>query len=267
MTVYLDILFFINFLMNFFVISICTAIAPGGSKAVRKILASVLGGIYGVGIFIPELDFLYSVLAVFLFSAGLVAIIFCPCKISEFFKILLVFYISSFMLSGGIYMMLPLFGGGIIKNNIIYTNSINLIFFGVVVGILVLLGIKNIRKNFLKRNIRVMIRYKDRTVESFGLIDTGNGLKDPKSGEGVIVIDKSVLEKLFFKGCNELNLGEWIDSEDLRLIPYKTVANEGVMTGFLADEVMLGNKRLKNVTVAISPEILSQKVLANCENF
>ncbi len=267
MIVYLDILFFINFLMNYFVISICTAIVPGRSKYKRKILASILGGIYGVGFFVPDLDFLYSVLSVFIFSAVLVAIIFCPCKASEFFKILGVFYLSSFLLSGGIYMLLPLFGGGVVRNNIIYTKSGYLILFGIIVGIGVILCVKYIRKNLGRREYFIKIRYKDQTVRSSGIVDTGNTLKDPVSGEGVIVIDKSVLERLFFPGCNEFNLGEWIDDKDLRIIPYKTVANEGVMMGFLADEVVLEGKTLKGVTVAISPENLKNKVLLNCENF
>lgn len=267
MIVYLDILFLINFLMNYFVISICTAIVPRGSKYKRKILASLLGGIYGVGMFIPNLDFLYSVISLIFFSGGLVAIIFCPCKISDFFRILGMFYLSNFILSGGIYMLLPFFGGGILRNNVTYIKSGYLIFFAAIIGVAVVWGIKYAKRNLGEREYDVKIIYKDRFAEGIGMVDTGNKLKDPKTGDGVIVIGKSMLEKLFFKGCNEFNLGEWIDSEDFRIIPYKTVANEGVMIGFLADEVVFEGRNLKGITVAVSPEDLGDRILVNGENF
>ena len=267
MIVYLDILFLVNFLMNYFVISICTAIVPNGSKYKRKILASILGGIYGVGMFVPNLDFLYSVMALIIFSGGLCAIIFCPCKISDFFRIFAVFYLSNFILSGGIYMLLPFFGGGILRNNIIYIKSGYLIFFAVIIGVAVICGIKYAKKNLGKREYVVKIRYKEHCVEGLGMLDTGNKLKDPITGEGVIVIGNKILEKLFFEGCSEFNLSECIDNKDFRLIPYKTVANEGVMMGFVADEVIFAGKDLKKVTVAVSPEDLKDMVLVNCENF
>lgn len=267
MVVYLDVLFLVNFLMNYFIISICTAIVPNRSKYKRKILASILGGIYGVGIFIPEMNFMYSVISLFGFSVGLVAIIFCPCRFRDFLKILAVFYISTFMLSGGIFMLMPFFGGGVFKNNIIYIKSGYLIVFAGLVAALIVFGMKYVKKNFGRKEYNIRIKYRDNSVEGFGIFDSGNELKDPTTGAGVIVIDKNMLEGLFLKGVNEFNLGEWIDARDIRVIPYKTVGNEGVMMGFLADEVILDGRKLGKVTIAISPEDLKERVLINCENF
>ena len=97
LTVYTDILFLTNFVMDYLIISVCTTIVPSKTKHIRKISAALLGGLYGMFIFIPDLEFIYSVFSVFLFSAAIAAILFLPCKLKDYFRYLLVYYITSFI--------------------------------------------------------------------------------------------------------------------------------------------------------------------------
>lgn len=263
MIVYTDVLFFINFFMNYLIISVCSAIVPGPYKNRRKMLASTLGGIYGVCVFIPDLTFMYSVLSVFLFSALLVAVVFCPCNIKDFLKYLAVFYIASFLLAGGIYMILPYLGGGIIRNNVIYYDSIQILVIAAVLGYVLIKSVKYIRKHKKRLGYNVKIKYKEKTAETDGMLDTGNLLSDPLTGRSVVVGDEEVLKKLFSPDCNIFNLSEWIDSTDIRLIPYKTLDKEGVMTGFLIDEICIDNKIIKDVVLAVSSQKLEHGVLIN----
>ena len=92
MTVYIDILFFVNFFMNYLVISVLEGLVAKGVKKKRKLLASFLGGIYGVFSFIPDLAFIYSSFSAFLFSGILVTILFYPFNMREFLKYILIFY-------------------------------------------------------------------------------------------------------------------------------------------------------------------------------
>lgn len=263
MIVYTDVLFFINFFMNYLIISVCSAIAPGPSKNRRKMLASTLGGIYGVCVFIPDLTFMYSVLSVFLFSACIVAVVFCPCRVRDFLRYLAVFYISSFLLAGGIYMLLPFLGGGMIRNNVIYFEGAKVLIAAAVIGFGVIKGIKYIKTHCLKEGYNVKIRYKDKTAEMKGMLDTGNMLCEPLTGRSVVVGDEEVLKKLFSPDCSVLNLNEWIDSTDIRLIPYKTLDREGVMTGFLVDEICVDGKATEDIIIAVSPKKLEHGILIN----
>ena len=263
MVVYADILFFVNFFMNYLIISICSAISPEPTKNRRKLLASALGGIYGVCMFLPDLSFMYSVISVFLFSAGMVAVLFCPCRFLEYLRCLLVFYISSFLLAGSIYMFLPYFGGGIIRNNVIYYDGPKILVIAAVTCFCILKSLKYIKSRFGKNGLYVTVRYKDRTACLKGILDTGNLLCEPICGNPVVVGDEDVLKELFDENCTLLNINEWIESCDIRLIPYQTVGKEGVMTGFLADEIITGKTSTENVVVAISPQKLRHGLLVN----
>ncbi len=262
MTVYVDILFFINFFMNYMVASICGALLPVPLKNRRKLLASVLGGVYGVCVFIPDLTFIYSLFPVFLFSAGAVAILFCPCRVKDYIRYLGVYFITSFMLAGGIYVILPYMGGGVVRNTVIYYQSLPLLAVSGGVCCLCLKVISYIRQGAKRRGYNVRIKYRENSVELTGILDTGNMLCHPITGMPVLVGDEEILKRLFSKDCSIFNLSEWIDSTHLKLIPYKTLDGKGVMTGFLAEEIYIDGKKTKAI-VAISPVEITEGILIN----
>lgn len=263
MTVYADVLFFMNFFMNYLVISICGAFAAGKVKHIRKIIASVSGGIYGVCVFAGELDFLWSVIVNAGASACIVAVVFLPCRAREYFKYLGVFYLSSFLLAGGIYMILPYVGGGIVRNGVIYYNGMKITVIATLLTAGVIQGIRYIKSLSKKREYTVKIRYKDKTARVNGILDTGNLLTDPETGKTVAVGDEEILKKLFSPECNIFNMSEWIDCRDIRLVPYKTLDNNGVMTGILIDEMEIDGETVTDVIVAVSPKKISDGILIN----
>ena len=53
--------------------------------------------------------------------------------------------------------------------------------------------------------LRVRLYHKGRMADTYGLIDTGNGLVDPISKEPVIIIQKSLAEKLLLKEALHFN--------------------------------------------------------------
>ena len=252
--------------MDYLIISVCSAIVPAKTKHIRKISASLLGGIYGIFIFIPDLNFIYSVLSVFLFSAGIVAIVFLPCNLKDYFRYLSIYYITSFVFAGCLYMILPFIGGGIIRNNVIYFNSITVLIISLVLFLTVKKGIKYIKLHRKKEELFIKIKYKNHCTNIKGILDTGNLLTDPISGKSVAVGDEEILKKLFSPDCNLFNLNEWIDSTDLRIIPYKTLDKEGVMTGFVTDEITADNQVFPEMIIAISPMKLKDGILINCLN-
>jgi len=261
--IYTDILFCTNFFMDYLIITVCSAIVPGETKHIRKMLASLLGGIYGVCMFIPDFEFICSIFAVFLFSAAISAVVICPCRIKDFFRYLIVYYITSFLLAGSIYMILPFIGGGVVRNNVIYYDGVGILAVAAGTAFFVVKCVKYLKTHRGKEEYNVKIKYKDKVVKTNGILDTGNLLKDPKSGKTVVVGDEELLKKLFSKECNIFNISEWVESTDIRLVPYKTLAGEGVMTGFMADEIHIDKEIIKDIIVAVSPHRLENGVLLN----
>ena len=88
------------------------------------------------------------------------------------------------------------------------------------------------------------------------LADTGNGLRDPVTGESVIVVSPDVAG--VFTGLTRKQLSSPLDSlhliPGLRLIPYRTVGKErGFMLALRFENVKIGN-RSGNWLVAFAPE-------------
>ena len=84
-----------------------------------------------------------------------------------------------------------------------------------------------------------------------GMIDTGNGLRDPVSGLPVSIIDRRTADKLLH---GEITVG-------IRYIPYQTIGKkEGVLPIFRIDELRIYGEKECHIDaplIAISEEEIS----------
>lgn len=99
------------------------------------------------------------------------------------------------------------------------------------------------------------------------MIDTGNMLKEPITGNPVIVVEKEVLKSIISEeilenaqkiigGDNEIELEDKKIISKFRVIPFSSIGKQnGLLLGFKPDEINIINneseKRFKNVVVAI----------------
>ena len=91
--------------------------------------------------------------------------------------------------------------------------------------------------------------------------DSGNMLKDPIGGKDVVIVDREKAKGL----VPALTLGRMGSlppsiASRIRLIPIRTAAGEGMLTGFSPDMAELdfgGEKKEIDVIVALSAEALS----------
>lgn len=98
----------------------------------------------------------------------------------------------------------------------------------------------------------------DRTVSVTALRDTGNTLKDPLTGEQILVAGAEIGTKLL--GLSQDQLRHPVETiaagniRGLRLIPYQSVGQPaGLMLGYRFHNAKIGNKR-SNPLVAFAPE-------------
>lgn len=103
----------------------------------------------------------------------------------------------------------------------------------------------------------VTIRHGDRAVDLMALLDTGNTLRDPLTGEPVLVVDASAAERLL--GLEQDALKDPValvrrgDVPGMRLIPCRTVGSGGFLPAMRCDRVEIGGKRTGGL-VAFSGE-------------
>ena len=109
----------------------------------------------------------------------------------------------------------------------------------------------NLHNLFLINKYAVTVIYKDKRATLTCLKDTGNSLRDNISDRPVIIINKSISTQLL----NEELTAETVPKQTVRgfrLIPYYSVGSRGLLPAFKADYIVINNKKIHSVIVAIS---------------
>lgn len=263
-TVYADILFLINFIINIILLKITSLFMKAKPSALRLALSSTVGSMYAVFMFFPKISFLYIFPFKLAVSVIMIKIIFPKAKAVKITKSTAIFYLVSFTFAG-ILLSLIYFGSisknfsPKVHNGIFYFDiSLTKLLLASAICYLVLsFGGTIYKRNKIMGIRRLSIALSGRICEMAALSDTGNLLKDPISKAPVIVAEKRYILNLFPDGIPDienLNAG----NIRLRLIPFSSLGNrDGMLTGFVPDEVCIDGRKTQNVIVAISPHALS----------
>lgn len=264
-TVYADVLFLINFLINLIILKITCLFMKEKPLTSRLCISSAVGAVYAVFMFFPKLSFLYTFPIKIALSVIMIKII-VPCKsFVKMCKYIILFYMVSFTFAGVLLSLIYLGGfqsstAPIIKSGILYFDislSKLLWAWGICYSVIAL-GTAVFKRNKSLGIKRLKIYLSGRNCEIDALCDTGNLLKDPFSNSPVIIAEKRRLIKLFPDGIPD------IDSDDakglrLRLIPYSSLGKkDGMMLGFIPDEITVDGKKAQRSVIAISPDVLSK---------
>ena len=179
-TVYIDIIFLENLFMNFIILFATQTILKSNIKIIRTFIASILGGIYAILMYMSEIRIYSNICLKIILSLAMVEIAFNPKSIKSFFKYLVIFYLTSFTFGGVafalIYFVSP---ENVVFNNgrLVGTYPIKMILLGGILGFIIIVSsFKNIKKKISKTdmlcNIKITIENKSKSLIS--IVDTGN---------------------------------------------------------------------------------------------
>ena len=199
MTIYLDIIFFENIIMNYIILLATALILKRRINNIRFFLASTLGSIYVIVTYITNLHTLFGITMKILLSIAITYIAFNSKTFKNHIKDLLVFYLVSFAFGGTAFAMIYLIKPqNIIMKNGVYIGryALNSILLGGIVGfILINLVFKVIKKKISKDDmyckLEIYLNKKSSIVKA--MVDTGNMLKDPISKMPVAIVEKDAL--------------------------------------------------------------------------
>lgn len=119
MTIYLDIVFAENIIMNYIILIATGIICKEKFKQMRIIISSIIGSIYSIAYYITEIKLYVTIIAKILLSIAMVYIAFNSKNIKKTFKCLVVFYLTSFAFGGCAFAILYY----IKPENIVYRNG------------------------------------------------------------------------------------------------------------------------------------------------
>ncbi len=257
MTVYVDIVFIENVLINYIILLATSLISKNKIKYVSILLSSIIGGLYAILNYILPMNVLENIFFKIFLSFVMIKIAFIELKLKKLLICLVMFYLTSFTFGGTAFMLLFLVNPEkLIYKNGVFTGTypIEITLIGGIVGFLIIFIVSKIIKNRFNSSdllCELEIFYNGKSKKIKTLIDTGNLLKEPISKDDVIIVEKESLryfidEKVLVEIKNIIS-GKYIGdvSEDIykykfKVIPFASLGNEnGVLIGFKPDYIKL----------------------------
>ena len=242
MVIYLDILIFLNFFVDFLLLIGTNRLGGHPPNYRRAALAAALGALYGIATLMPGFSFLGNTLwrTVFLLFMGGIAFGFRRNALRR----ILLFYLLSMAL-GGVAMGLE--NGG----------AWGILGAAAAVSLLCIFGFRGkIGKEFLP----VELTYGEKNVKLTALCDTGNTLRDPITGQPVLIVGLQAASRL--TGLTEKELRDPVGTmgklPGLCLVPYRAVGKSGgMLLALRLQNVKIGTWQGTR-TVAFAPEGLGE---------
>lgn len=282
--VYVDVLFLLNFVLNFLLLLATGKICKNQAKSWRLSLGALAGSVYAVLMFFPSLAIYYTLLSKLIFSAALIAVSFSVKRWREFGRLILVFYAVNFLFAGaafGLFYLTDLgsVAGAVMSNGIFYFDLPLGVLLTTSAGAYLLLWavqrIYTYKMSKAGKYYDIVIHYHGRQAAVHALLDTGNSLADPLTGKPVIVAELDSLAPLFGEAVNQIFSACQNDDTNLiplvmehaqlhdnfRLIPFSSLGREnGLLLAFLPDCVELAaeERSVRDVLIGIYTKKLSK---------
>lgn len=286
--VYVDVVWLINFAMDFVILLVTGWMARKRVKRWRLTTGAALGASYSLMLFLPDATTTtVSLFAKLLFSCLMVLIVFGPKNVVEFLRFWGLFYLASFVLGGAAYGINSLFYDTQVLGGMVFTSgkpswipNIGVPFIALSVPVVYVLG-KTAWNRMERLKLRdgnlwnISVLLDGQQVRFVGLLDTGNALTDPLSRLPVAVVEWEALASVLPVALTQsyleqrdptLDLGnsgmdeQW--QSRLRIVPYRGVGGSmGMLLAFRPAEIVMEQKErrisIDKILIALNPKPLS----------
>lgn len=283
MTIYIDVVFIENLIMNYIILFATSIIIKIKVKHIRLILASTLGAIYSIIAYMSILEMYSSVILKIILSVIIVYIAYNPQNVKNMWKYLVIFYMTSFVFGGAafalIYIVKP--QDILMKNGLFLgTYPLKTIILGTIVAFVVIVtSFKLVKSKISKKDMfcTIKININKVEIETKAMIDTGNLLKEPISNTPVIVVEHTLLYDCMPKeilnnlenilGGDFENISEEVKNKyisKLKVIPFSSLGKQnGMLIGIKPEEVTVINdeneNKINNVIIGIYNKSLTKR--------
>ena len=245
MRIYVDIVAVINFMVDFLLILGTNRLIGFPTDYGRSVVAAVLGGVYGGICLLPGFQFMGNILWRSV----------CLCLIAG----IAFGWNQSTLQRGAVFVLLCMALGGIAAG--IGGESIGMLL--VSLALMYFLCTISFRGGAAAREyIPVKLSWGDKEISVIALKDTGNMLRDPLSGEQVLVAGADVGRELL--GLTPYQLSHPVETlatvqiAGMRLIPYHAVGQPGAMLLAVRFQNAQIGKRKAQPLVAFAPQEIAR---------
>lgn len=243
MTVYVDILFLTNFTFDAQILILLCKIYSKKVSVLRIILSSCIGGLVGVFAVLPYFEIFSRPVFRYVLPIFFIYYIFYPINLKGFVSRYLSFLTISFIYAGVI--------------DFVGISA----FWGIGIFGFIYILICNLRKNITRKKAETYLEYKGKVISAEGFYDSGNMLTS--GGLPVILGNDRVFEKLFNLKMSKDDILSFSDKTDIRIIPFKSLGENGTVIGIKLDSVRVKETRYENVVLAYCGNKFSDELILN----
>ncbi|HJC00602.1 MAG TPA: sigma-E processing peptidase SpoIIGA [Candidatus Flavonifractor merdavium] len=272
MTVYLDELFLLNFVVDYLLLLSAGRLAGEVLCRSRLALGALLGAAYAAAVFLPVGGFLLHPLCKLCSAVLMVLLGYGGSR--RLLRVSLTFFVVSAAFGGGIFALQALGNKSLTMKNGVLASAMDLrlilLSAAGCYALLTLLFRRASRHSAPRELVPAVLRLDGRKVVLTALLDTGNTLTDPATGRPVMVAEGEKIAPLFPPGraptAEELQapaaLLERLDREGwrgrCRLLPYQAVGVEcGMLLTLRLDGARVGTEDCGRLLLALSPTRLT----------
>lgn len=282
MTIYIDIIFIENLLMNLIILNATGIILKIKTKTWRIFLSSLVGAIYVIITYITKIEIYTSLILKAILAVIMIYIAYEPQNIKKMLKQIAIFYLTSFIFGGvTLYLIYYIKPQEILIKNGIYVGEyiLKVILLGAIVAyVMIKICFKIIKTKITSKDMfcKLKIKLNGKTIEAIAMIDTGNLVKEPITNTPVIIVESGLLEEtLPYEILNNLEkilcgdfsqISEEIQDEyshKFRCIPFSSLGKpNGMLLGIRAEQIEVitedNNKITNNVIIGIYDKSLTK---------
>lgn len=254
---YLDILFLVNFCMDYMALYITGALRGRRRRAVPLLTAAFIGAVYAVlAVLFEGSEAIQSIIGI-LVSLLLTGIAYGFQNKREFARTFLVFYAVSLLLGAIITVAYSLLNryvrGEFLKDEGGGRRMLVFLIAATVGGILIRLCGGWLAREEKMHNCRVSVWIADKKATFDALVDSGNLLTDPLSGRRVIVVGLAAVRALFPPQMIEMLEKHPTDprgidaawARRIRMIPARSIGGTRLLVGLLPDKMTVSRENGK----------------------
>ena len=241
MKVYFDLVFILNFIIDFLLLLSVSYILKRNIRFIRIFFGALVGSL---SVFLLLIKINNYGLFLFKISISVLMILttFSFKNLKFFLNNFIYLYICSVVLGGGLYLIKD---EVTLKNKgLFFINSnlkINLLIIIILIPLILFFYIKQAKKLRYNYNnyYKVDIIYNDKIYKFNAFLDTGNKLKDPYKKRPIILINTDKIDFSYEKSI---------------LVPYSTVNGGGLLKCITVDKIIIDGKEVNNQLLGLSKD-------------
>ena len=283
MTIYIDVVFFENLIMNTIILIATGIILKQKIKWIRIILGGSLGAIYSIMTYISSLQIYSNLILKIILSILIIYIAYNPQTVKQLWKSILIFYLTSFVFGGAAFALIYIVKPQeiLMKNGLFLgTYPLKTVILAAIIAFIILITAFTIIKSKLNKKdmfCEIKVKLNNKLIETKAMIDTGNLLKEPITNTPVIILEHTLLydcmPREILNNLNKILGGDFekIPQEirqeyisRLKLIPFSSLGKQnGMLVGIKADEVKViyeeQENNYKNIIIGIYNKSLTKR--------